>query len=449
MTGNISSSAVGRVAGSLAALLMVVLVASCSGDGEVVPEETSTTSTTTAPLISTTEVTPVTTTGPATTTSPTVAFPTREVLDYLEEVRAVTVSVGELVLDMRAANNDWDNRSETGVSYPDTETALEDVDERAQDLRDAVGFIEPPPDRGLPLEHQTAWVAVGEMSDAVVDVLAGLRSPDTGERRRAGLEEFLVAFERFNAAVDRILEIIGLGPGVSPTTTTTATTAAPSTTTSTTAPSTTTSTTAAPATTSTTAAATTTSTTAVPTTTSSTTVPPAPDIGSGVLAEGNSNTAGAVRVWLTVQVEAGATKSQLARLGARLVAEYRLSRGYQALLIYFVHFPEGIDTLGTWIDAPFGDWNRAAEVERDEDGKVDYSQHQIDDLTVEKDWSLLPTDAQVELYRAYTEYRSTQVDAEGLTPPDVELIPSGAEELGVTVGEIEAALDAWRVWVGA
>ena len=444
MTGNISSSAVGRLAGALAALLVVVLVASCSGDAGDVPEDTQVTPTTTVPVTSTTAVTVATSTEPATTTSTTVAFPTREVLDYLEDVRAVAVSLGELVLDMRAANNDWDNRSVTGVSYSDTEAALEDVAERAQVPRDAILLIEPPSDRGLPVEHQTAWVAAGQMADAAVEALAGLRSSDTGERRRAALEEFLVAFERFNGAVDRIVEIIGVGAGFSLTTTTTATTAVPATTSTTAAPATT-STTAAPATTSTTEAATT-GTTEAPTT-ASTTVPPLPDVGYESIDNTDASTPEAVRVWLTVQVDAGATKAQLAQVGARVVAEYRLSHDYQALLISFVHFPEGRDTLGRWIDAPFGDWTRAAEAEKDGEGKVDYSQHRIDDRTVEKDWSLLPTDAQVELYRAYEEYRSTQKDAEGLVPLDEELIPLAAEELGVTAGEIEAALDAWRAWL--
>ncbi len=60
------------------------------------------------------------------------------------------------------------------------------------------------------------------MADAAVDVLAGLRSPDTGVRRCAAPAEFLAAYERFVGAFDRIVEIIGVGAGVSlPTTGTT------------------------------------------------------------------------------------------------------------------------------------------------------------------------------------------------------------------------------------
>ena len=67
---------------------------------------------------------------------------------------------------------------------------------------------------------------------------------------------------------------------------------------------------------------------------------------------------------------------------------YRASHQYQALLIGFYHYPEMIEdiaTLGTWEDAPYGDWGRAADVARG-----DYTKHQPNDRTIEKDWSLLP-----------------------------------------------------------
>ena len=108
-----------------------------------------------------------------------------------------------------------------------------------------------------------------------------------------------------------------------------------------------------------------------------------------MLDEVNRSTAGAERIWLTVSVEAGAAKEQLAELGRRLSAEYRLSRDYQALRITFVHYPEEPSaTLGAWTDAPFGDWDRAGEA-----SPGDYSNHEEVDRTVEKDWSVLPTRA--------------------------------------------------------
>ena len=432
----------------------VTLLSACSGDTNDVTDVTTATSATTAPpptLSTTVSVTNTTTTAPTASSLTTEPFPSREVLVYFEDLQALTVRIGELVVDMRAANNDWDNRSVTGVSYADTEARLEDIERRALALRDDIGLLEPPPDRGLPVEHQTAWVAVGQMADAAVDALSGLRSTDTGERRRAALTEFLVAYDRYTAAFGRIVEIIGVAAGVTlptipsttaPATTTTSTTQATTTTTALTAA--TTSTTEAPSTSTTEAPST--STTEAPSTSTTEapgtgTVPPAPDIGYSVLTEELSPFQGAERTWLTVQVDAGATMSELGQIGNRLAFEYRVAQQYQALLIYFVHFPEGVDTLGTWIHAPFGDWNRAAEVT-----KGDYSQHRVDDRTVEKDWTSLPTDSEVDLYRKYREYKGNLSDSPDPVPPDEELIPLAAEEFQVPAEDLRGAIAAWEAW---
>ncbi len=447
--GQLLSSLVRRATVAVALVSVLVAVTACGDDPGAEPDTSAATVTTRATTPTTTPV--VDTTSPVSETQPTTTpttepFPNREVLNYLQDMQGIAVRVGELVLDMRSANNDWDNRSESGATYSQTEERLVDIEARALALRDDIGLIEPPPDRGLPVEHQTAWVALGQMADAATDALAGLRSPDTGERRRAAVAEFLVAYERFAGAFDRIVQIIGRGAEVSlPTTGTTVaetTTTTEAETTTTTAGDTTTTTEAE--TTTTTAGDTTTTTEADTTTTTEgdtdgqSSVPPAPDIDYQVVEKGDSSVEGAVRIWLTVQVEAGTTRSDLGQLGERLGFEYRLSDEYQALAIYFVHFPEGIDTLGTWIHAPFGEWNRAGEVDRG-----DYSEHQVANHTVEKDWGLLPTGTQMDLYRRYLEYR----DGQDGTLPEDELIAQAAAEFGVEAEEIEAAIAAWEAWL--
>ena len=421
--------------------MLVLALAACSGDPEETqPETTPATETTTAVVEMTTstmaEETSADTT--AATTSTTLLeeeFPGPTVLAYLEEIRDIAVASGQVALDMRAANNDWDNRSVTGVSFGETEADMVAVRDETRRLRDAIGLVEPPTGFGLPVEHQTAWVASGEMADAAVEALAGLRSPDTGERRRAALSDFVVAFERFNGAVDRIVDIIGVGAGIDLPTITVATTEATTTTTT-------------EATTTTAAGTTTTATTAATTTTAAattTTLPAPADIEYTVLpiGEGSGELADPVRVWLTVTVEAGSTKEQLARLGARLATEYRLSREYQALEIKFVRFPEGDATLGTWTDAPNGDWGQAGDVT-----KGDYSQHQVADRTVEKDWSLLPTDAQMEVYRQYLNFQTAHQVETGESLPDAELIPLAADSLSLGAEVVRDAIDAWSTWVG-
>ena len=434
-------------------LSLAAIIASCGDDPAVEPDTTASIVETTP---TTTATTPVTVTSLAEppdqpTTPTTEPFPSRDVLNYLEDMQGIAVRVGELMLGMRAANNDWDNRSETGVTYAETETRMESIESRAVALRSDIGLITPPPDRGLPVEHGTAWEGLGQMADAATDALAGLRSPDTGERRRAALAEFLVAYERFAGAFDRIVQIIGVEVQVSvPSTGTTVSTATTEADTTTTTEADTTTTTEGESTT-TTEADTTTTTEADTTTTtegeSTTTteadtsgqssVPPAPEIEYSVIEVGDSSVPGAVRIWLTVQVEAGATRSDLAQVGERLGFEYRLSHEYQALAIYFVHFPEGIDTLGTWIHAPDGQWDQAGEVEQG-----DYSEHSVSDRTIEKDWNLLPTEDQMDLYRRYLEYREGQ----GGSVPDDELIRQAAAEFEVDEEEIEAAIAAWEAW---
>jgi len=143
-------------------------------------------------------------------------------------------------------------------------------------------------------------------------------------------------------------------------------------------------------------------------------------------------------MWLAVRVEAGTTKSELGQLGERLGFEYRLSDEYQALAIYFVHFPEGVQTLCTWIHAPNGDWDWADVVD-----KGDYSEHRVDDRTIEKDWSLLPTEAEIDLFRRYLAFKDEQAGS----VPDDELILQAAAEFEVDEEDIEAAIDAWERWI--
>ena len=466
MAGLLSSA--GRPRAFLLLGLAVLLTASaCSRDNGETPPADSTlpSSIITVPDTSPPVATADTTTVPTQPTVATTAGPSRDVLDYYDELSALYTRVAALAADMRAANNDWDNRSVTGVSYQATETAMSGLLSRAEGLRDEVGYIDPPADLGLPVEHRAAWSAAGQMADAARAALAGLRSSDTGERRRAALAEFVDAFGRFDRAVGRVVEIIGLGSGFTPSTTVPPTVAtAPPTTTTTTAPPTTTTeaaetTTTEAAETTTTEAAETTTTEAAETTTTEAaeetttteaasgatgaTVPPPAGVSYGVENEADRSAAGAKRIWLTVSVEAGATKDQLARLGRRLAAEYRLSRDYQALLIHFVHYPEEPSpVLGTWTDAPFGNWDRAGEAT-----VGDYSNHQAVDRTVEKDWSTLPTRAQVDLYHAFIRYRDGVVDPEGNMPPDSEILEGAAQRLDATTSQISEAVRLWEAWI--
>ena len=137
---------------------------------------------------------------------------------------------------------------------------------------------------------------------------------------------------------------------------------------------------------------------------------------------------GAVRISLRIVVDEGMTGAQLRVLAAELAQQYRASHEYQAFNIFFYHFPElafNVATLGVWDDSPYGDWARANEVARG-----DYSNHQPNDKIKEKDWSLLPTDDQVQLWLAYND-KYDEMDTDPLSlPSDDDVFAAVAADRG-------------------
>ncbi len=195
----------------LAALVVIVVGASCSD------EPAADIPTTLAPITSTSTTRAATTTLPSpetalpetTTTSTTLISLAEESMNYLEVLMAVEANIGRLVADVQALNENWDNRSETGVSYGETDAGMEAAAQRAQELRDAFEGIQPSSQGNIPLEHQTAAAAVVLMADTATEMLDGLRSTDTGQARRSALVGFLTAYEIFEEAIIRVAEIIG------------------------------------------------------------------------------------------------------------------------------------------------------------------------------------------------------------------------------------------------
>ena len=136
-----------------------------------------------------------------------------------------------LVVELSAANTDWDNRQETGVGYSETEETVVEVGQRIEDLARMVRDQEVPvtvQDR-----HSGADGLVPEaerLVDLAEAVLAGLRlpSPDDGSARRTALADFFNGVDEFNQRVDSLIGYVeenaselGLMVTVSSTTTTT------------------------------------------------------------------------------------------------------------------------------------------------------------------------------------------------------------------------------------
>ena len=196
----------------LGALMAVIVIGASCGD-----DPSADIPTTLAPITSTTTIRLATTTLPppeptlpeTTTTSTTLISLTEESMNYLEVLLAVEVNIGKLVADVQTLNENWDNRSEVGASYGETDAAMEAAAQRAQELRDAFEGIRPSAQGNIPLEHQTASAAVVLMADTAAEMLDGLRSTDTGQARRSALVGFLTAYEIFQEAISRVAGMIG------------------------------------------------------------------------------------------------------------------------------------------------------------------------------------------------------------------------------------------------
>lgn len=239
------------------------------------PEGTDTTAptTSTAPLSTTTAAATTTTTEAAATTTTTrpvdAAFPAEVIRNYLRNLLAQEVNISRLVDRINAISNDWDNRSETEVTFADTEEQMETAVGNLQAARAEFDLIQAPPTAGYPARHLTVASAVGQIAAAGAEMLEGLQSADTGEQRQAAQVRLTAASGVFVEGIEGIIAeyigddeitamIVSRDPVVpeAPPVTTTTTTEAPATTTTTAAAdtTTTTSTTAAPADTTTTTA---------------------------------------------------------------------------------------------------------------------------------------------------------------------------------------------------
>ena len=108
---------------SLLALLVVIVGgASCSDEPPAAATPAPITTTTTQST--TTSASLPETTLPETTTTTTTLSLAQESLKYLDMLLAAEVSFGNLVAEVQAMNEDWDNRSESGVSYSETAAAM-------------------------------------------------------------------------------------------------------------------------------------------------------------------------------------------------------------------------------------------------------------------------------------------------------------------------------------
>ena len=142
----------------------------------------------------------------STTTSTTTTTLPNEVVTYLEEIQAEKVQSDELGQKVLEANQRWDDRDETGQDYQGAK------DEFAAFIQDAEQFAatvaEPGPPNtfaNLVTSHEELKVLANLIYEDTKELLEGLTSSDTGERRAAALEAFNEHLTEFQLKVDEII----------------------------------------------------------------------------------------------------------------------------------------------------------------------------------------------------------------------------------------------------
>jgi len=137
-----------------------------------------------------------------TTTTTTTTLPD-EVVTYLEEISSEKIQSIDLATKVLEANDRWDNEE---VSYQEAK------DEFANFIQDAEQFVstvsEPGPPTtfaGLVKSHEELKALVELIYIDSQELLEGLTSSDTGERRTAALESFNNNISQFQKKIEEIV----------------------------------------------------------------------------------------------------------------------------------------------------------------------------------------------------------------------------------------------------
>ena len=139
----------------------------------------------------------------STTTSTTTTTLPNEVVTYLEEIQAEKVQSDELGQKVLEANQRWDDEV---TSYQEAK------DEFAAFIQDAEQFtatvsdpVPPNTFANLVTSHEELKVLANLIYEDTKELLEGLTSSDTGERRAAALEAFNENLSAFQQKVDEII----------------------------------------------------------------------------------------------------------------------------------------------------------------------------------------------------------------------------------------------------
>mgnify|MGYP000141198540 FL=1 len=139
-----------------------------------------------------------------TTTTTTTTLPS-EVVTYLEEISSEKIQSIDLATKVLEANDKWDNEE---ISYQEAK------DEFAEFIQDASQFVETvsepgPPSTfaGLVKSHEELKSLAELIFADTEELLEGLTSSDTGERRATALDSFNNNINLFQEKIDEIVAI--------------------------------------------------------------------------------------------------------------------------------------------------------------------------------------------------------------------------------------------------
>tara|TARA_B100000674_G_scaffold414240_1_gene363051 strand:+ start:226 stop:837 length:612 start_codon:yes stop_codon:yes gene_type:complete len=139
-----------------------------------------------------------------TTTTTTTTLPD-EVITYLEEISSEKIQSIDLATKVLEANDRWDDKE---VTYQEAKDEFADFINDAEQFVSTVSEPGPPTNfAGLVKSHEELKALVELIYADSQELLEGLTSSDTGERRAAALESFNNNINQFQQKIEEIVAI--------------------------------------------------------------------------------------------------------------------------------------------------------------------------------------------------------------------------------------------------
>ncbi len=150
------------------------------------------------------EITTPETVAEDTTTTTTTTLPS-EVVTYLEEISSEKIQSIDLATKVLEANDKWDNED---ITYQEAKDEFANFIEDAQQFVETVSEPGPPTTfAGLVKSHEELKSLAQLIFADTEELLEGLTSSDTGERRSSALDSFNNNINLFQEKIDEIVAI--------------------------------------------------------------------------------------------------------------------------------------------------------------------------------------------------------------------------------------------------